>query len=211
MTDVSSTSSAPGIPGFRLFFPAGWEQLGTNEESEKELLARLRAKLKQLGRPDLDFTLTASLKSAYRQLRSIDSIAIYLPIDVAPEALLPMSMTASQLVDPAGNTLDARVAEIFRDSGGEFLGKDRKIVRWRRTKHNIEGFPGAINQQLNYVIPVPASGRRRALLLSTSILQDAESAADTDAFDLMVLLSDSIVSSFTWNPGTGVGSSSAVD
>jgi len=201
MTDVQKTVSAAEIPSFRLFFPAGWEQLGTTEESERDVLARLRARAKEVGRPDLDFTLTASLKSAFRQLRSIDSIAIYLPLDVAADALLPMSMTASQIVDPTGQNLDARIAEIFRDFGGDFLGEDRKIVRWQRTQRNIEGFPGAINQQLNYAIPVPGSGRRRALLLSTSILQDAESAVDEDTFELMVLLSDSIVGSFTWNVG----------
>jgi len=200
MTEVNKISSTTEIPAFRLFFPAGWEQLGVTEESEREMLGRLRAKAKQVGRPDLDFTLTASLKSAFRQLRSIDSIAIYLPLDVAPDALIPMSITASQLVDPAGKTLDDRVAEVFRDFGGGFLGEDRKIVRWRRTQRTIEGFPGAINQQINYVIPVPGSGRRRALLLSTSILQDAESAVDEDRFELMVTLSDSIVSSFTWSP-----------
>ncbi|MGV8882478.1 MAG: hypothetical protein ACOH19_10000 [Rhodoglobus sp.] len=200
MTEVDKARK-PEIPAFRLLLPTGWEQIRVSEESEREILARLRAKVKKVGRPDLDFTLTATLKSAFRQLRSVDSVAIYLPLDVAPDALLPMSITASQLVDPAGNTLDHRVAEVFRDFGGTFLGEDRKIVRWRRSKRHIEGFPEAINEQINYIIPVPGSARRRALLFSTSILQDAESSVDEDRFNLMVLLSDSIIGNFTWNAG----------
>ena len=192
------TTAAREMPGYRMLFPAGWVMQSANEESERQLLARARAKVKRLARPDLDFALTAQIKSAFRQLRSQDGIAMYLPIDVDENAVLPMSMTASRLMDPLGLPLDERITEIFHDHGGEFLGTDRKIVRWRRTQRKLDGLPGAVNEQINYVIPVSGTGRRMALLLSTSILQDEQGTIDDERLGLMIELSDQIVGTFTW-------------
>lgn len=186
------------MPGYRLLFPPGWAEYGVDEGAERDLLVRTRAKIKPLGRPDLDFSLTSSIKSAFRQLRSREAIALYLPSELAGDAILPMSITASRLVDPLGGPLDARITEIFRDYGGEFLGDDRSIVRWRRLHRSLEGLPGLSDEQVNYAIPVPGTGRRMALLLSTSIIQDPAGSISQDSIDLMVALSDSIIGTFTW-------------
>lgn len=200
MTDaVPTTTRASEMPGFRMMFPPGWAASGIDENSEREMLSRMRAKVKQMARPDLDFALTASVKSAYRQLRSHDALAIYLPVDVGENAVLPMSMTAARLVDPLGLPLDDTIAGIFRDFGGDFLGADRTIVRWRRTHRNVQGgLPGAINEQVNYAIPVSGTGRRLALLLTTAILQDAQQTVDEESLAAMIELSDTVVGTFTW-------------
>ena len=192
------TTAGSEMPSYRMMFPPGWVVQSADEESERQLLARARAKVKRLARPDLDFALTAHIKSAFRQLRSQEGIAMYLPLDVEENAVLPMSMTASRLMDPLGLPLDARITEIFRDHGGAFLGSDRKIVRWRRTQRKMEGLPGAVNEQINYVIPVSGTGRRLGLLLSTSILQDEQGTIDAERLGLMIDLSDQIVGTFTW-------------
>lgn len=187
------------MPGFRMLFPPGWTRHDATEEAEHELIVRTRAKVKKYARPDLDFTITASTKAAFRQLRSQGGIAMYLPTDVSEQALVPMSITASRLLDPTGAPLDSVIASILRDDEGTFLGEDRKIVRWRRTHRGLEGLPGAVNHQINYAVPVVGTARRMALLLSTSILQDTEQTVDDDSLTLMIELSDSIVGTFTWD------------
>jgi len=196
--EIASAGGAVEMPGFRLLFPPGWTKHDATEESERELLARSRAKIKNYARPDLDFTLTSSIKTAFRQLRSQDGIAMYLPTDVDERSILPMSMTASRLLDPAGAPLDSHIAAVIKNHDGGFLGDDHQIVRWRRTHRRLEGMPGAVNQQINYAIPVAGTARRMALLLSTSILQDTEQSVDDDSLTLMIELSDSIVGTFTW-------------
>lgn len=186
------------MPGYRLLFPPGWAEYGVDEDAERDLLVRTRAKIKPLGRPDLDFSITSSIKSSFRQLRSRDAFALYLPSELAGDAVLPMSITASRLVDPLGGPLDGRITEIFRDHGGEFLGDDRNIVRWRRVHRTLDGLPGLSDEQVNYAIPVTGTGRRMALLLSTSIIRDPAGSIDEDSIELMVELSDSIVGTFTW-------------
>lgn len=198
---VSIATSTLEMPGYRLLFPQGWAQFGVDEDSERDVLVRTRAKIKRMARPDIDFALTASIKSAFRQLRSIDALAMYLPVDVAEDSVIPMSITASRLLDPLGLPLDDRITQVFRDFGGDFLGSDRKIVRWRRTIRNLDGLPGAINEQVNYAIPVAGTGRKLGLLLSTSIIQDAQKTIDDETLEAIIALSDSIVATFTWVTG----------
>ncbi|MDJ0335773.1 MAG: hypothetical protein ACOH10_05960 [Rhodoglobus sp.] len=202
MTDsVPIATSALEMPGYRLLFPQGWTRFGVDEDSERDVLVRTRAKIKRMARPDIDFALTASIKSAFRQLRSIDALAMYLPVDVAEDSVIPMSITASRLLDPLGLPLDDRITQVFRDFGGDFLGSDRKIVRWRRTIRNLDGLPGAINEQVNYAIPVAGTGRKLGLLLSASIIQDAQKTIDDETLEAIIALSDSIVATFTWVTG----------
>lgn len=206
MTDAVPSTRAVEMPGYRMLFPAGWAEFGVDDDAERELNLRSRAKVKPLGRPDLDFAITSSIKGAFRQLRTREPLALYLPTEVSEDAVLPMSIIASRLMDPTGAPLDAHITSIFRDFGGEFLGDDRNIVRWRRTHRQPEGATaGIIDEQVNYAIPVAGTGRRMALLLSTSIIHDNEGSVSKDSIELMAALSDSIVSTFTWASGLRAG------
>ena len=111
-----------------------------------------------------------------------------------------MTITAVRLTEPSGASLDGHVADLFRQYGAEFLGDARTIVRWRRTFSRPGGLEGGLNEQVNYLVPVPASGRRAAVLLSTSILQGTEEPMSDDDLDACIGLSDVIVSTFAWAP-----------
>lgn len=191
----------PSIPNYRLLFPAGWTRHDVSEESERELLARSRARFKEYGRPDLDFQLTAKVKSTFRQLRSMNAFAMFMQTDAPDEAIVPMSITAAYLRDPHGQSLDSRIAQIFREEGGEFLGSDRTIVRWSRTHRKLPDVSDAVNEQLNYAIPVPGTGRRLALLFSTSIVSDEAGSVEDEQRELLIALSDSIMGTFSWDLG----------
>jgi len=54
---------------------------------------------------------------------------------------------------------------------------------------------------VNYLVPLPASGRRAAVLLCTSILQGTQDPMSEGDLDACIGLSDVIVSTFAWAPG----------
>jgi len=196
---VSAVS--PAVPAFRMLFPPGWVRHDPSTESERELLDAMRAKMRAHARPDLEFELTMSVKSAFRELRERSGIAIYLPTGAEGSVLVPMSITATCLIDPSGAPLDARVTDLFRNHDADFLGDDRTIVRWRRTATRVDGFEGAVNEQVNYLVPVPGTSRREGVLISTAILRDGAEPVDEEFLESCILLSDAIVSTFAWAPG----------
>lgn len=197
-TTTATATTGAAVPPFRLLFPPGWTRHRPTADDERELLQAMRAKMRPYGRPDLEFQLTAAVKSSFRDLRSRDGIALYLPTAVPEEALVPMSITAVRLTEPSGGSLDGHVADLFSQYGAEFLGDDRTIVRWRRTFRRLEGLADGANEQVNYLVPVPRTERRAAVLLSTSIVQSTQEPMPADDLDACVGLSDVIVSTFAW-------------
>lgn len=194
------SAAVSAVPAFRMLFPPGWVRHDPSAESERELLDRMRAKMRAYARPDLEFELTMAVKSAFRELRERSGLAIYLPSGDDDAALAPMSITATRFVQPGGASLDAKVSELFRSHGADFLGDDRTIVRWRRRVSDSEGFEGVVNEQVNYLVPVPGTSRKEAVLISTSILRDGSDQVDEALLESCLVLSDAIVSTFAWAP-----------
>lgn len=197
-TPSPKASTQPQVPPYRLLFPAGWTRHDVTEESERALLERSRAQFKQYGRPDLDFQMTARVKASFRQLRTQNAFALFMMTEAPDNGVIPFSITAAYLRDPHGRSLDTRIAQIFREEGGEFLGDDRTIVRWTRSYRGLPDLPGAVNEQINYAIPVPGTERRLALLFSSSILNDDAATVDDPTREMLVTLSDAIMGTFTW-------------
>lgn len=200
---VAFTETPPALPSFRLLLPAGWTRHAIDADEERALLARMRERLKPLGRPDLDFQLTAGVRAAFRELRAKDGIALFLPTDVPEASAVPMSLSAVRLTGPEGRSLDEQVAGLFRDHGATFLGDDHAIVRWRRTHPRLAGADRLGTEQVNHLIPVPATGRRIAVLLSTAIVRDPDEPIEGVDLDTLVALADAIASTFAWSPAEG--------
>lgn len=199
---LTPTDAVGGVPSFRMLFPSGWTRHNLSVDDERELLDQMRTKIRRLARPDLEFQLTAAVKSSFRELRAKDGIAIYLPTATDDSALVPMSITATRVADPAGGSLDGHVGDLFRRHGAEFLGEDHAIVRWRRSFARMAGVEGAADEQVNYLAPVPGTSRRAALLLSTSILQDPREPMEESQLQEFIGLSDAIVGTFAWSART---------
>lgn len=206
---MTAASTPTAVPGFRLLFPPGWTRHHPTADDERALLQAMRTKIRPYGRPDLEFQLTAAVKAAFRDLRTRDGIALYLPTEVDERALVPMTVTAVRLTEPSGASLDQHVGDLFRQYGAEFLGDDHAIVRWRRTFARPKGLEGGINEQVNYLVPVPGTARRSAVLLGTSILQSTQEPMSPDDLDACIGLSDVIASTFAWAPGAPGAASAA--
>lgn len=189
-----------GVPPFRFLLPAGWEEVPADRSGVDLLIRRASEKLRAQHRPDLDAELRTLLEVAYRKMQQGRAFALYLQT-TADEMPLPMSITASVVSGQLGGTLDRQVAGLFRERDAQFLRDDRTIVRWETPATVRAGGEAGTAHVVDYLVPIPGSGRRSAVQLTTVIpVPDADEETRT-VVAALIELSDVMVSTFTWKPG----------
>jgi hypothetical protein len=197
-------TETPPVPPFRLMLPAGWEELPADRTSIAVLIERSSALFASQHRPDLDVEFRRMLETAYRKMQQGRVFALYLQTTVPAERVLPLSITAAVADGQLGGTLDRQVTALFTERGAEFLTDDRTILRWQADAASGGELAGTRARVVNYLIPVPGTGRRSALVFTTTIpYPTEEDDGFRDAFvDELCLLSDTIVSTFAWEPAS---------
>ena len=196
---MATTETFP-VPPFRLMLPAGWEEVPADEAAVRALVERSSEVFRSAHRPDLDAQFRRLLQTAARKMKQGRVFALYLQTDVPEERILPLSITAAVTDGQLGGTLDRQVTELFRERGAEFLRDDHSIVRWEADTTTGGELEGTAARVLNYLISVPGTGRRTALMFTTTIPHPTE---EDDGFrdrfiEELCLLSDTIVSTFAW-------------
>ncbi len=191
-----------GIPPFRFILPPGWVQHRPTNAGQQEDVRKASAIFMQAGRPDLDAEFRTMMAQAGQGMRRTKVFAIYRQEDVPLEELLPLSITASALDAPDGENLDAWVTDAFRIRGAVFLDENLKhIVRWTSEAKRPDGaapITGVGGRTVTYIIPVPGTMRRKALVFtSTIVIPDGEVISE-DVLGGIELLSDAMVSTFAW-------------
>lgn len=190
-----------GVPPFRMALPPGWKRRATTSETERAELRRGTEIFRQAGRPDLEAQYRLIVAQAHQGMARAKVFAVFRQEDVELDELLPMSMTASMIEGDDGATLDGWIADAFRAKGAEFLEDARHIVRWRNDAVAPPGIPELETVDattLTYVLPVPGSERRRALVMTTTILAPDVAVMTAEALSALETLSDLMVSTITW-------------
>ncbi len=200
MVMTMATAATFPVPPFRLMLPAGWEEVAADDAAVRSLVERSSEVFRSAHRPDLDAQFRRLLQTAARKMKQGRVFAMYLQTDVPEERILPLSITAAVADGQLGGTLDRQVTDLFRERGAQFLRDDRAIVRWEADTTAGGELEGTAARVLNYLIAVPGTGRRTALLFTTTIPYPTE---EDDGFrdefiDELCLLSDTIVSTFAW-------------
>lgn len=191
-----------GIPAFRFVLPPGWVEHAPTNAAQEGDVAHASELFKRANRPDLDAEFRTLMAQANQAMARTKVFAIYRQQDVGLDELMPMSITASALSGVDGASLDAWVSEAFRSKGAQFLDEDSPhIVRWRSEPavpagaRRIEGV-GA--RTLTYVIPVPGTQRRKALVFTTTIVIPDDGGLREEVVDSLEILSDAMISTFVW-------------
>lgn len=196
---------APQDPDFTLTLPPGWQRRAVSAEERDRMDAAMRARLREVHRPDLYARMRVLLAEAFSQLNAVEAVAMFLPDGADPDALvLPASLTARVLRAEPGATLDGHVrTAIVRDGAAPLLG-DKRILRVEREgEQQLDGDTARVTTVV-YLTPVPGTGRRRALQLTLVITRPADVPADDPPLLQMRALFDLCVSSLTWAaPGEG--------
>jgi hypothetical protein len=193
-----------GIPAFRLVLPPGWATHLPTNAGQQEDVRKASAIFMQAGRPDLDAEFRTMMAQANQGMRRTKVFAIYRQEDVPMEELLPLSITASALDAPVGENLDGWVTEAFRLRGAVFLDEHlRHIVRWSAEATRPAGAPavdGVGGRTVTYIIPVPGTLRRKALVFTSTIVIPGGEVIPAEVLDGIELLSDAMISTFAWEP-----------
>ncbi|GHD47281.1 hypothetical protein D9V29_05855 [Mycetocola manganoxydans] len=189
------------IPPFRLILPAGWEESPADGESVAALIERGRAVFKSQHRPDLDSEFSQLMGLSLRKMKQAGVFALYLQTAVPADKVLPLSITAALAHGQLGGTLDRQVSALFREQSAQFLTDDHTIVHWQSDVEHTGRLSGSSSRNLSYLVPIPGTQRRSAVQFTTTIPYPTGDDAETeDLLDDITLLSDTIISTFAWEP-----------
>lgn len=197
MTSLADELRQPAPPStFRLLLPPGWVQHRPNEDGRKELALNIRARFKQVGRPDLEAKLTYMLNRQWNSLARMGAVAVYMPSETT-EVPLPMTVVAVPYTARAGETLDADVRARARGSVEVIDLPFGRVYRWVETQNSVNSEDGASARSISHLFPAPGNDPRRGMLLASSILH-LESGATNDMLESLTVLSDAIAETFRW-------------
>lgn len=188
------------LPEFTLTLPAGWIRQQPTEAVRDQMLAAGKQRLMALHRPDLYAQFLPMMHKMFRDMSRTEVVAFFIPGPDAPDdAYLPATLTASVRRGPHGASLDAAVAQLIREEGATGLGDDKRILRWEREQvETLEG-TRVPSTTVAYFIPVPETGRTKALQFTLVITHpDLDNADDREFVDALKLLFDAHLSTFSW-------------
>ncbi|GAB3618688.1 hypothetical protein GCM10027416_32450 [Okibacterium endophyticum] len=186
---------APATPLFRMLLPDEWQCFPVTPDLGNEVELRTREVFKKAGRPDLDGQFTAELHRSMQGLERAGAKYILLPTNrAADKAPLSLSMIIT-FVDSPDRSLDGWVTARIHE-GAQLLDPEGKIVFWHA---RTEGTDGETQQtQSTYVIPVPGSNRRQALMLRGTALIGIDTPDDDEYVTAVHSIFDAMASTVAW-------------
>lgn len=195
----SSPPGADPVPAFSMLLPRGWVSREPSSAVFSELSARVSGVFRRSHRPDLDARFSSIWERATTELLRRDPVRIMFPGDVAPEDLFPISIVAVRVTDPVGMSLDRRVRELVRVHDARPMDEESKILRWHvDDRLRMDGGVATV-RSFNYLIALPGTHRREALMFSGVLPTGAGESLDEETIQGAQLLMDAIMSTFSWD------------
>lgn len=201
MASLKAELRGETLPEFTLTLPAGWVRRAPSDQVRDEMLAAAKKRLMSVHRPDLYVQLNGMVSRMFREMNRVDTVAFFIPGPDAPdEAFLPANLTASVRRGSHGASLDSAIAELIRNEGATALGEDKRILRWEQD--STETFEGVRvpTTTVAYFIPVPGTGRKRALQFTLVITRDNDETDDGSYLEGLKMLFDAHLATFAWIP-----------
>lgn len=189
--------STPDLPGFRLLLPTGWERRALTERGIADLQQSVHEFFLRAGRPDLDGTFTPAMGRGLQRAMGAGARHILLPTAPPGGRPLPLSMIVSTIDGEGGGTLDSYVAGRLR-AGASMLDDSGRMVTWRSERRGTGDDAGTRQVQQHYLEAVPETHRRKALLLTGSVLLEADGDDEPPMLAAAVSVFDAIASTLTW-------------
>jgi hypothetical protein len=190
----------PGIPEFRMTLPEGWTMYDTSGATERALLDRAKARLREAHRPDVYAALETHVTGALGAARRQGAFVMIMAGEDAPQwSTVPISVLGTITEGAPGVSLDAMVADAVERRGARALEGSRQFLRWtdRRTVELSGESAGAYT--IVYLTPLPGSRRTKALLLTATLVHPTDVDPDEDPYMKNWLsLMDAHVLTFAW-------------
>lgn len=186
---------APTVPLFRMLLPPEWASFPVTPELGDEFEHRARAVFARAGRPDLDGVFTGQLKQAMNGLVGSGAKYVFLPTERA-EGKNPLSLSMiATFIDSPDASLDEWVMARVRD-GAELLDAEGRILYWRTLRPGLDG--ETQRAQCTYVIPVPGTERKKALILTGSTIVAVDAPENDEYLGAVHMIFDAMASTVTW-------------
>lgn len=201
--------SAPAGPtGFHIMMPAGWQRYRVDDEGKRALTAQVSARMKALGRPDLDVEVRLLVAAQWRRLIETKVSAVYLPGPRDEGELTPASIAAIRHVAPKGKDFESSVRAMAGGPVERFETPAGLFLRWVAYGKGAGELESVKSRQIGYGMPLPAGragagadagpegAERRGMIFLASIPY----LPDTDPVMLEALteMTDTIMETFRW-------------
>lgn len=196
--DLVGAAGALPVPPFALLLPRGWVSHEATPDTFGDLARRVSAVLRSRHRPDLDARVRTMLERASTELMRRDPVRLILQEGVPPEETVPLSIVIVRTTDPDGAPLDRRVHELVRTRGARPLDDDATILRWSSDGRLQLPDGTATVRSFNYLVAIPGTGRRQALLVTGVLPIAAGETLDDGDIEGVQAFMDAVVSTFQW-------------
>lgn len=186
-----------GLTGFRILLPPGWSQYRVDPDGRAQFMAKLSARMKQIGNPELDIRLRMLANAQWRQLEQTRTHSVYLADrDVEGLAQLPVSIAVTQHMAPAGTTFVESLGPLARVPVETIDTAIGPIRRWQRVRVGDGETAGITTRTLGYGFVLPDGDDRRGLVFVASIPHPDD--ADDQLVEGAAELVDTIMETFRW-------------
>ncbi len=189
---------APPEPrGYTLIVPPDWGRFTANDAGRDELVDLLRARFREISRPDLFAQARAMAHRQWEQMRAHAAMEIYMPVVPPEEGGTPMTVLVSPWIAQGPFAQDVRARARGKTVEELDDGRGGHLYRWVGERLGEGEREGLDARELSYVLPFPGDNPRRGILLMAAIVHPGAEKAGA-ALEAFTALADSIVSTFTW-------------
>lgn len=199
LRDELADGPAQPLPDFDVLLPSGWTSVVPSRSSLDALSERVSDVFRGAHRPDLDARFRLMMRRAAADLLSKDPVRMMYPADVEPEDMFPLSIVVTRLTGPGGGSLDEKAREVVRSAGAQPFDDAGSILRWHSDGAvSVDGGTATV-RSFCYLVAIPGTERRQALLFSGVIPTAADGQElEEDTLTGAQLLMDAIMSTFAW-------------
>jgi hypothetical protein len=185
------------LSGFRILLPPGWSRYRVDDEGRKAFIAKLSARVKQAGNPELDVRLRMVASAQWRRLEQTRTHSVYFPDrEIEGLAHLPLSLALRQHVAPVGRAFANDLGTLTSAPVKTYDTAIGSIQRWESEKRGQDDTAGITIRALGYGFALPGPAERRGLIFTGTVpyTDDADPAIVEGATELI----DSIMETFRW-------------
>lgn len=196
LRDELTPSPAPS--GYTLLVPPDWGRFTADDSGRDQLIALLRDRFAQVGRPDLHAHTRAGVIRQWQRLRSHAAIEIYMPIMPTIKGATPMTLLTAPWIANGPFAEDVR-SRAQSSTGVEELddGDAGTVYRWENERRGEGELSAVMSREITYVRPFPGPNPTRGVMILSSIVHPGVVEAGP-ALDGFTALSDAIVSTLSW-------------
>jgi len=193
---VSENVQTAAPAGFRISLPPGWSRYLVDDEGKRALIHKTSARMKALGRPDLDAEARTLVEVQWRRLLASRVSAVYLPGETE-EVLPPASIAARQYVAEPGADFHTSVRALSKNIAETIETPYGPVTRWESDEQGEGDFASIRTRRLGYGFGLPGENVRRGMVFFASIPYPDD--ADPLMVSALTELVDTVMETFRWN------------